>query len=76
MQAAMQQMGQQNQQLQMMIKQRQDIEQVKQAHEDKGQSLMLTLKSMTKTHGQLLAKIRWKLMPLWNFCYTIWTPTA
>jgi len=35
MQDALQQMGQQNQQLQMYIKQRQDIEEVKQGHEDR-----------------------------------------
>jgi SMC interacting uncharacterized protein involved in chromosome segregation len=35
MQDALQQMGQQNQQLQMAIKQRQDVEEVKQAHEDR-----------------------------------------
>ena len=35
MQDALQQMGQQNQQLQMYIKQRQDVEEVKQGHEDR-----------------------------------------
>ena len=48
MEAAMQQLGQQNQQMQMIIKQRQDIEQVKQAHEN--QRAMLN--AQVKVHDQ------------------------